>query len=617
MRIYLIGCMPEGKNSDLEERIMKILLAAVNAKYIHSNLAVYSLKAYAGDPAVEIGEYTINQQKDDILMDIYKRQPDILCLSCYIWNLDYIEEIVLEIGKLRPDMPIWLGGPEVSYDAKEVLRRLPCVKGVMKGEGEKTFKEICRIYRNEFEKRENVCGYQDKNVDNSWKKSESVDNQLKGVDGITFREEKEKIIDNPWRPIMDLSEVPFVYDHMEDFEHKIIYYETSRGCPFSCSYCLSSVDKRLRFRDIELVKKELQFFLDHKVPQVKFVDRTFNCKHDHSIAIWKYIMEHDNGITNFHFEIAADILNEEELELLEQMRPGLVQLEIGVQSTNPKTIKEIHRVMDFEKVSKIVRRIQNKGNVHEHLDLIAGLPYEDVESFAHSFDDVYALKPEQLQLGFLKVLKGSFMQEHQEEYGIVHKAHPPYEVLYTKWISYEDVLRLKGIEEMVEVYYNSRQFTNTMEELEKEYDSAFTMYDRLASYYEDNGYNAVQHKRSARYEILLNYIRLHHKEKEDLFREVLTYDYYLRENAKSRPEFAGEDATDKRFVRAFYEEEEKERKHLPGYEQFDRNQMRKMTHLEYFPHMGKMLLFDYKFRNPLNQEARTCMIKKDSLERRG
>ena len=609
MRIYLIGCMPEGKNSDLEERIMKILLAAVNAKYIHSNLAVYSLKAYAEDPAVEIGEYTINQQKDDILMDIYKRQPDILCLSCYIWNLDYIEEIVLEIGKLRPDMPIWLGGPEVSYDAKEVLRRLPCVKGVMKGEGEKTFKEICRIYRNEFEKRENVCGYQDKNVDNSWKKSESVDNQLKGVDGITFREEKEKIIDNPWRPIMDLSEVPFVYDHMEDFEHKIIYYETSRGCPFSCSYCLSSVDKRLRFRDIELVKKELQFFLDHKVPQVKFVDRTFNCKHDHSIAIWKYIMEHDNGITNFHFEIAADILNEEELELLEQMRPGLVQLEIGVQSTNPKTIKEIHRVMDFEKVSKIVRRIQNKGNVHEHLDLIAGLPYEDVESFAHSFDDVYALKPEQLQLGFLKVLKGSFMQEHQEEYGIVHKAHPPYEVLYTKWISYEDVLRLKGIEEMVEVYYNSRQFTNTMEELEKEYDSAFTMYDRLASYYEDNGYNAVQHKRSARYEILLNYIRLHHKEKEDLFREVLTYDYYLRENAKSRPEFAGDYLVEKNVARAFYEKEEETHMYLPDYGKYDRNQMRKMTHLEYFKLADTYILFDYQNRNPLNQEARVCNIK--------
>ena len=375
MRIYLIGCMPEGKNSDLEERIMKILLAAVNAKYIHSNLAVYSLKAYAEDPAVEIGEYTINQQKDDILMDIYKRQPDILCLSCYIWNLDYIEEIVLEIGKLRPDMPIWLGGPEVSYDAKEVLRRLPCVKGVMKGEGEKTFKEICRIYRNEFEKRENVCGYQDKNVDNSWKKSESVDNQLKGVDGITFREEKEKIIDNPWRPIMDLSEVPFVYDHMEDFEHKIIYYETSRGCPFSCSYCLSSVDKRLRFRDIELVKKELQFFLDHKVPQVKFVDRTFNCKHDHSIAIWKYIMEHDNGITNFHFEIAADILNEEELELLAEYI-----LEGKDISSNEKIEKHAAWVAEFlpkydnldkDNIQDVLRK--EVGNVFVHVLEDAGV----------------------------------------------------------------------------------------------------------------------------------------------------------------------------------------------------------------------------------------------------
>ena len=542
---------------------MKILLAAVNAKYIHSNLAVYSLKAYAEDPAVEIGEYTINQQKDDILMDIYKRKPDILCLSCYIWNLDYIEEIVLEIGKLRPDMPIWLGGPEVSYDAQDVLRRLPCVKGVMKGEGEKTFKEICRIYRNEFEKKK-------ENVDNSWKKSESVDNQLKNVIGITFRTEENEIIDKPWRPIMDLSEVPFVYDHIEDFEHKIIYYETSRGCPFSCSYCLSSVDKRLRFRDIELVKKELQFFLDHNVPQVKFVDRTFNCKHDHSIAI-------------------------------------------GVQSTNPKTIKEIHRVMDFEKVSRIVRRIQERGNVHEHLDLIAGLPYEDVESFAHSFDDVYALKPEQLQLGFLKVLKGSFMQEHQKEYGIVHKAHPPYEVLYTKWISYEDVLRLKGVEEMVEVYYNSRQFTNTMEELEKEYDSAFDMYDRLAAYYEENDYNSVQHKRSARYEILLNYVRKYHKEKEDLFREVLTYDYYLRENAKSRPGFAGEYPVTKDAARAFYETEEETHEYLPDYGKYDRNQMRKMTHLEYFKLTDTYILFDYQNRNPLNQEARVCKIEKIKL----
>ena len=573
---------------------MKTVLVAINAKYIHSNLAVYSLRSYARTFGYEpeLLEFTINQQKDQILKGIYEAKPDLLCFSCYIWNLSYAEEIIEDIKKILPKVTIWAGGPEVSYDAPKFLKRHPEVDGIMCAEGEKTLTELISYYE--------IGKSQGKSLD--------------GINGIVYQENKT-IHQTPLRDIMNMDDLVFPYEDLKDFEHKIIYYESSRGCPFSCSYCLSSVDKRLRFRDIELVKKELQFFLDHKVPQVKFVDRTFNCKHDHSIAIWKYIMEHDNGITNFHFEIAADILNEEELKLLEQMRPGLVQLEIGVQSTNPKTIKEIHRVMDFEKVSKIVRRIQDKGNVHEHLDLIAGLPYEDVESFAHSFDDVYALKPEQLQLGFLKVLKGSFMQEHQEEYGIVHKAHPPYEVLYTKWISYEDVLRLKGIEEMVEVYYNSRQFTNTMEELEKEYDSAFTMYDRLASYYEDNGYNAVQHKRSARYEILLNYIRLHHKEKEDLFREVLTYDYYLRENAKSRPEFAGEYLVEKDVARTFYEKEEETHTYLPDYGKYDRNQMRKMTHLEYFKLADTYILFDYQNRNPLNQEARVCKVKAGTGQR--
>ena len=544
---------------------MKFLLAALNAKYIHSNPALYSLRAYAekyhpeAAAQVELAEYTINQTVEEILADLYERKPEAVAFSCYIWNWKMMQEVISELHQVRPELPIWLGGPEVSYHAEEVLEQFPFLTGIMVGEGEVTFSELLTFYEKKSSGR--YSEQQQLQIVAFWPgaiKQAGLDS----IAGIVYRDPiTGELVRTKERSLTNISEIPFFYKDMKDFANRIVYYESSRGCPFRCGYCLSSIDKRVRLRDLALVKEELQFFLDHKVPQVKFVDRTFNCKHDHSIAIWKYIMEHDNGITNFHFEIAADILNEEELELLEQMRPGLVQLEIGVQSTNPKTIKEIHRVMDFEKVSKIVRRIQNKGNVHEHLDLIAGLPYEDVESFAHSFDDVYALKPEQLQLGFLKVLKGSFMQEHQEEYGIVHKAHPPYEVLYTKWISYEDVLRLKGIEEMVEVYYNSRQFTNTMEELEKEYDSAFTMYDRLASYYEDNGYNAVQHKRSARYEILLNYIRLHHKEKEDLFREVLTYDYYLRENAKSRPEFAGEDATDKRFVRAFYEEEEKEIRH--------------------------------------------------------
>ena len=343
---------------------MKVLLTAINAKYIHSNLAVYSLKAYAeekmqgtekeNDVRIEIAEYTINQQTDEILMDIYKRKPDMLCLSCYIWNLIYVEEIVREIRKILPDVILWLGGPEVSYDAADVLRRLPEVDGVMMGEGEKTFAELLMHYN---------------------KSSRHQTKELAEIPGITYRRfsdviQTEEIGENEWRPVMNLSDVPFVYHNMKDFENKIIYYESSRGCPFSCSYCLSSVDKCLRFRNLELVKKELQFLIDHKVPQVKFVDRTFNCSHNHAMTIWSYIMDHDNGITNFHFEVSADLLNEEELELMSRMRPGLIQLEIGVQSTNERTIREIRRTIKFSEVERIVNRIRQGGNVHQHLDLI-------------------------------------------------------------------------------------------------------------------------------------------------------------------------------------------------------------------------------------------------------
>lgn len=574
---------------------MKILLAAVNAKYIHANLAVCSLQAYAGEHVkeadVEIAEYTINQQKDDILMDIYRRRADILCFSCYIWNLDYIEELVRDMAKLRPDLPIWLGGPEVSYDAPDVLARLPEVTGVMKGEGEETFAGLCRFYQ------------------------ECEGNSLRSLRGITFRDRGGTVRDNPWRPVMNLNDIPFVYHHMETFRNKIIYYESSRGCPFSCSYCLSSVDKQLRFRDLEKVRRELQFFIDQEVPQVKFVDRTFNCRHEHAAAIWKYIAEHDRGITNFHFEVAADLLNEEELEILGSMRPGLVQLEIGVQSTNPDTIREIRRTMDFGRVRGAVERIREKGNIHQHLDLIAGLPFEDMESFARSFDDVYALHPEQLQLGFLKVLKGSYMEEKKLEYGLVYKSRPPYEVLYTKWLSYEDMMRLKGIEEMVEVYYNSRQFTHTLEALEARYPSAFLMYDGLAGFYEEQGLGQVQHKRSARYEILLRYITAEFPEEEERFRELLTYDYYLRENAKSRPEFAGEYKVSKEVLRTFYENEESQRRYLPAYRDYDRNQMRKMTHLEYFAQKGIYVLFDYRERNALSRDARACRVEINMLQK--
>ena len=572
---------------------MNIVLTAINAKYIHSNLAVYSLRAYAKayKDEIMIAEYTINQQTDDILTDLYKKKPNVLCFSCYIWNLNYVEELVREIKKIFPQLPIWLGGPEVSYDAKDVLQRLPEVTGVMFGEGEATFLELTEFYHGEK-------------------------SSLAEIEGIAYRTENGEICENAWRKTIDLSTVPFVYHDMADFKNKIIYYESSRGCPFSCSYCLSSVEKCLRFRDLELVKKELQFFIDEEVPQVKFVDRTFNCNHKHAMEIWRYLVEHDKGITNFHFEVAADLLNEEELQLIETMRPGLIQLEIGVQSTNEKTIREIKRTMKFSEVARIVNRINQRGNVHQHLDLIAGLPYEGFESFKKSFDDVYRLHPEQLQLGFLKVLKGSYMEEMKESYGLVYKSRPPYEVLYTNWLSYEEVLTLKMVEEMVEVYYNSGQFTYTLHRLEQEFDSPFELYLALGKYYENHELHLMSHARITRYEILLDFIRSLEKLDEDLYKELLTFDLYLRENVKNRPDFAGEYQVEKQELNDFYETEVQEHQYLNGYEGYDKRQLRKMTHMErfHFDVMGDcetgefLVLFDYQNRSRLTHQASTFVI---------
>ena len=575
---------------------MKIVLTAINAKYIHSNLAVYSLRAYAEPYRDEIciAEYTINQQTDDILQDLYQKKPDILCFSCYIWNLTYVEELIREIKKLLPKLPIWVGGPEVSYDAGQVLRRLPEVTGVIMGEGEETFLDVLRYYHKE-------------------KRCDS----LEKIPGIAYRDEFGSIQQNAWRETMDLSTVPFVYEDMADFKNKIVYYESSRGCPFSCSYCLSSVDKCLRFRDLELVKKELQFFIDAEVPQVKFVDRTFNCNHKHAMEIWQYLLAHDNGITNFHFEVAADLLNEEEVQLIENMRPGLIQLEIGVQSTNERTIREIRRTMKFPEVERIVNRIRQGENVHQHLDLIAGLPYEDLTSFQKSFDDVYALHPEQLQLGFLKVLKGSYMEEQKESYGLVNKSTPPYEVLYTKWLSYEDVLVLKMVEEMVEVYYNSGQFTYTIRRLEQEFASPFEMYRALGVYYENHALRMRSHSRVAKYEILLDFIHSLDLGKENLYRELLTFDLYLRENAKNRPEFAGEYCVSKEVLGEFYEKEAEQHQYLQGYEQYDKRQLRKMTHIEKFHYdvlgdcseKDMLILFDYENRSRMTHQARVLQVE--------
>lgn len=583
---------------------MRVLLIAVNAKYIHSNPAVYSLRAYAQaalgnqpEVGIEIAEYTINQNTENILADIYRHRPDIAAFSCYIWNWNTIQELLPELPKLLPDTKLWLGGPEVSFHAEKILAQYTQLTGIMVGEGEETFTQLVRFYH-------------------------APKGQLQDIPGLVLPQGRTQP-----RELTDISKLPFLYEDLGKFQNRIIYYESQRGCPFRCAYCLSAIDKSVRLRDIETVKKELQYFLDHKVSQVKFIDRTFNCNAAHALAIWRYLLENDNGVTNFHFEIAADLMTEEELEVLKQMRPGLIQLEIGVQSTNEQTLHAINRYMSLEHLRQVVDKIHSFHNIHQHLDLIAGLPYEDYDSFVTSFNDVYSMRPQQLQLGFLKVLKGSPIEEKAEEYGIVYNSRPPYEVLYSRWIPYDDVLRLKGIEEMVELYYNSCQFTHTLPVLEKEFSSPFAMYEALSQYYEEKGYYINTPARAYRYQVLLEFAQQKAPARSELYAQLLTFDMYLRENLKSRPAFAlcwqqGEE--EKEQVRAFYRQEAQTPQYLTGYEGYQPQQLMKMTHIEYFTYpvwqqnmkmtqlsQKTAILFDYQKRDPLTYDAAYYMVIKE------
>lgn len=588
---------------------MKILLAAMNAKYIHSNLAVYSLKAYAKDFSehIAIGEYTINNRADYILEQIYKQKPDVLCMSCYIWNISYVEEIIREFHKICPDVPIWLGGPEVSYEVEQFMEHHPEVTGIMMGEGERTFYALCNYYVN--------------------KKG-----NLQNLTGVAYRDKEAGVLHiiAPELP-MNMSDIPFCYEEIGDFKNRIIYYESSRGCPFSCSYCLSSVDKKLRFRDLELVKKELAFFIEKKVPQVKFVDRTFNCDHKHAMAIWQFIKEQDNGITNFHFEVSADLINEAELDLITSMRPGLIQLEIGVQSTNDATITEIHRTMNLERLKVIVKRVQDAGNIHEHLDLIAGLPYEDYVTFGKSFDEIYALKPNQLQLGFLKVLKGSYMFEHAAEYGMIYHSKAPYEVMQTKWLSFEEVLKIKQVEEMLEIYYNSGQFEVTMKLMDVLFESPFYMFQEFGAFYEEKGYLAMSHSRIRRCEILLEFIRESFERKYagmitalccdateaeqicGMLEESLTFDLYYRENCKSRPAWAPSVSEFKQIAKQYCKKGALS--HVePFHYRFPNKQEKTLMELPKYQEKLLYVLFDYEHRDALDHQAEVVILEDVSDE---
>lgn len=651
---------------------MRFLLCGINAKYIHSNLAIFSLKAYADRkkiPGAEIilKEYTINNYVEDILQDLYEEKADVVIFSCYIWNISFVRELAAELKKVSPDVKIWAGGPEVSYAANKFLMENPTFDLIMQGEGEEVFSELIRLTVEEkcrikdvykqseskkvlsgiVEKRYSIERKQavkeekdieDKHFageDNVYPTNYIDMSKLQKLQGIAVWDfsgeaalgnaesnigNKTKIINTGFATLMNMDTIPFVYEDFHLFEHKILYYETSRGCPFCCSYCLSSVDKTVRFRSLPIVKKELDAFLEAKVPQVKFVDRTFNCNRQRAIDIWSYLVEHDNGITNFHFEISSDLLGEEELELFAKMRPGLIQLEIGVQSTNGETVDAIHRHMDLEKLFHYVDRVHALGNIHQHLDLIAGLPYENYERFGVSFDDLYAHKPDQLQLGFLKVLKGTVMEEEVKKYNILYRNQPPYEVLGTKWLSYDEIILLKGVEELVELYYNSGQYTLTLKYAVPFFESPFRFYEMFSAWYRGKSYHKLNHNRLEKYNILREFLREHIDENEwDTLDEIMLYDMYLRENVKGRPAWAKDTAQYKKEWKALYREQGE--KLFPEDVQagiYDSKRAANQSHIEVFEINIKKFeqsgqvekkqvfcLFDYSRRNPLNRAART------------
>lgn len=591
-----------------------ILLVGINAKYIHSNLGIYCIHAYARKHGIneqdfQIKEYTINQDVDFILGDIYLKKPEMIGFSCYIWNIDFVTEITKELKKIMPDVPVWLGGPEVSYDSDMQLKKYPWVDGIVAGEGEITFYEMINHY---------LSGSNDGSFD-------KTNISLADIKGIVYRDGENDIVSNAVRPRMCMDDIPFPYTedagfNIESLKNRIIYYETSRGCPYGCSYCLSSVDKKVRFRKWELVKKELKFFLDMKVPQVKFVDRTFNCDHEHTMKIWKYINENDNGVTNFHFELSAELLTDEEIDYVSNLRPGLVQFEIGVQTANSETLKAIHRNPDLTVLKQKVSKIREKRNIHQHLDLIVGLPYEDYESFRNSYNTVYQMKPDQLQLGFLKVLKGSPIYYDREEFGIVYQDRAPYEVLFTKWISYDDVLKLKRVEDMTERYYNSLQFEASLPFMISFFDTPFDFFMSLGNYYHEMKYEGIHQSRLQNYEILLEFAVEKcgiDDEKRVILEQFIIYDLYARENLKNRPKFIKwQSEIQKDEVREFYQKEEQSHTYLLGYDGNDWKQLHRMTHLQQFEinilkyietgiveNKKSRLLFDYKNRSPLDYQA--------------
>lgn len=557
----------------------KVILAALNAKYIHSNLALRYLSRFQNNNQkhhVETMEFTINQRLDFIAEELFRKQPDVVLFSCYIWNVEMLRQLCPILKKIMPDCVIGFGGPEVSYESETFLGENPAVDFVMRGEGELVFTK----YLEHLDAGNPAT--------------------LGEIESLTYRQNGE-IFSTPQMHPMDLALLPFPYeDDFSDVQNQIIYYESSRGCPYHCGYCLSSVENGVRFVPLDKVLPDLQKFLDKNVPQVKFIDRTFNCKKSHAMAIWKYLHEHDNGVTNFHFEITADLIDQETIDFLKTVRKGLFQFEIGVQSTNPQTIRAINRNVDFAALSEIVQQIKDGGNIHQHLDLIAGLPYEDYDSFGRSFNDVYALHPEQLQLGFLKVLKGSMLHQKQKEFEIVYHDTAPYEVLTTHELPYADTLRLKYVEEMVETYYNSGRFLHTLAYLVPLYESPFAFFEALSQFWVGENYHYLGLSKMGLFDVLWWFVEQNPKVEKRKLQWEMKFDIALHEKPKKLPAWLTvtneEQWHDKVF--AFYGNPDLWQKCLPHYK--SNKEAIRQTHLEVFgDEKQKAVLFDYGKRDLL------------------
>lgn len=540
---------------------MKTLITTLNAKYIHSSLAIRYLRSYVSSASynrIDIKDYTINQHIDEIVMDIYEKKYDLVVLSTYIWNYNEIKRLSRMLKKVQPESTILLGGPEVSYKPGSELEKMQWVDFIIFGEGEATFKEFLAYY-----------------LDNK--------GSLEAIDGLAYRKNGKIYVNKERELIKNLDTIPFPYQSFEGLDNKIIYYESTRGCPFNCSYCLSSTIKGVRFFSVDRVKKDLKVFLDRNVKQVKFVDRTFNVDKDHYFEILKYLAQEDNGVTNFHFEITASLLEKEVLEFLKHVRAGLFQFEIGVQSTSGKTLSSINRNIKFNKINTNIKKVIDTRKLHVHLDLIAGLPYEDYSSFMNSFDDVYQLYPDKLQLGFLKLLKGSDIKKNSELHEYVYNEEPPYEAYFNKYISFDEMIKLYKVEELLDLYYGSHYFDNSIRYLvEKKYIKPHVFYEKFVEYWDAKGYFGRKHSKMKKYQILLAFYDEAFG-KDDKFIEIVKYDYLVNKNRKASKLFQRLKISNFRDkCHTFLQEKDHLKKYLPQFENKNAKYIIKRVHFEVF-----------------------------------